>query len=1028
MTRGRCSASAARRADSAHFCAFGAGGSSFLISTNRFPFDFTEKRHEKPITNGQETMRTTGNSIFLFICAVFQIALSDVIFTSERCDRVVFGLKIVYGDPSRYKQCGPSGRVWIVPCAPGMTFDPEDRVCKDRTVEVRTVKPMRKIVTPRILTTTASTTSRAEEEFVFSTVRPKRPRPRTRPAANGKGSPRPRVKIRKTTTPRPTTVAYSAEKLTSSESFANPPRPTSAEQFNSRKTTTEAPYRPAFTPPNRFRSTTTPRSVTHATKFRPWPEAQTKPTPEPVGYPETLPPYSGTVHQPLQEETDRATTIQPEYTVKYNGRSMTEQEFLSQLMNIVQHQKAVNEREQREKFEEMQKERLKEEAEDRVRKEQEQLRIEAEERHRKFEMIREQERQREMERIELEKQKELARIRAAEKVEMERRKEEERLELERRREEAERVQKAEMERQKELEEKRQRKLQKAEEERQRQYQLQKEKEERQRQIQLQKAEEERQRQYQLQKAEEERQRQYQHQKEEEERQRLQKAEEEERQKQIQLQKAEEERQRQYQLQKAEEERQHQLELQKAEEERQRQYQLQKAEEERQQQVQLQKAEEERQYQLHQLQLQKAEQDRLLAERAEQQRREMERLERERQEMQQMIERERQHVLGGGETTRGTPIYRPALPEGGYGEVQQRPDVESQMIRFTTAKPEWVTSSNSWKPPNGWENNEIDLEDQNVVASGGPGEPRVLRGCLINGDCPLAYDFDTLCPHPHDHSWYLQCAPMLGRRGRWTERQCPDTLIFVPELARCEKSAMGRPQEPYNPEQRIVIPRLPSETGYVQWQGNRVIDTAPPQTHQPRIYPPAPEQPAPPPAIYNTIDQFPHDLLPQIQMPSPGSNLGVVDFYGRPVDVPTTTASPRDGFYVQPQAPYSQELRTGILNSVHRPSNYENELNSPDNTMPADMDLSRIHPLFPRVQPRFLKMLPRISLKLNDPPANVRSIGTIVKPVIKQIAMDQTEQFLDRLLADHGGRNLTDSIDQLRIEGQMPGEDGYSLKN
>lgn len=53
---------------------------------------------------------------------------ADVVFTRERCDRTKFGLQALRGEPSRYRQCGPNGRVWIVPCVPGAVFDPLHKV------------------------------------------------------------------------------------------------------------------------------------------------------------------------------------------------------------------------------------------------------------------------------------------------------------------------------------------------------------------------------------------------------------------------------------------------------------------------------------------------------------------------------------------------------------------------------------------------------------------------------------------------------------------------------------------------------------------------------------------------------------------------------------------------------------------------------------------------------------------------------------------------------------------------------------
>ena len=66
----------------------------------------------------------------------------------------------------------------------------------------------------------------------------------------------------------------------------------------------------------------------------------------------------------------------------------------------------------------------------------------------------------------------------------------------------------------------------------------------------------------------------------------------------------------------------------------------------------------------------------------------------------------------------------------------------------------------------------------------------------------------------DNSLYLQCAPLLGRKGRWVTRECPTTLVFLPDLARCDIPRQTKTGE-------ALIPKLPSEN-YIQWKGNRWV--------------------------------------------------------------------------------------------------------------------------------------------------------------------------------------------------------------
>ncbi|EFO97544.1 hypothetical protein CRE_08575, partial [Caenorhabditis remanei] len=375
--------------------------------------------------------------------------IADVIFTSERCNRVTYGLRTVNGDPSRYKQCGPSGRVWIVPCAPQMTFDPEDRVCKERP-DSRAMKPMRKYETPpkNIITTPAPIPSSypvsaevtpasapvaAPEEFVFSTVRPKSRKPKSRT----------RGKLRKTTsamttTPLPITttpMSMEIEKSVESELTTTPKIVIFASKKNSlgggrseetkQQLTRGRGVSPAFTRPGRIR-TTTSLPVTHATRFIPGVQKVTVAPKEAQGMPHTLAPYEKMERRGENFEVGEMTTMTPEYTVRYNGQTMTENEFLNQLLHIVQHQKTVSERQQQDKFDRMEQERIRQEKEEKAREIERRRQLEEAEKARQAEVDKQAAIYAEQERMAMERERELERIRQEErKREMERIRQEE---------------------------------------------------------------------------------------------------------------------------------------------------------------------------------------------------------------------------------------------------------------------------------------------------------------------------------------------------------------------------------------------------------------------------------------------------------------------------------------------------------------------------------------------------------------------------------------------------------------------------
>uniref|UniRef100_A0A914UMU2 Chitin-binding type-2 domain-containing protein n=1 Tax=Plectus sambesii TaxID=2011161 RepID=A0A914UMU2_9BILA len=103
---------------------------------------------------------------------------NDVIFTNEPCDAFSQGTKFrpVDGDSTRYKQCGPVGYFWILPCASGTLFSIAHRACvpPDATPPPpTTAEPMTittSITSPPIFPTASgslSTTTSAPDLVVF---------------------------------------------------------------------------------------------------------------------------------------------------------------------------------------------------------------------------------------------------------------------------------------------------------------------------------------------------------------------------------------------------------------------------------------------------------------------------------------------------------------------------------------------------------------------------------------------------------------------------------------------------------------------------------------------------------------------------------------------------------------------------------------------------------------------------------------------------------------------------------------------
>ncbi|PAV55733.1 hypothetical protein WR25_04113 [Diploscapter pachys] len=663
-------------------------------------------------------------------------ASGDVIFTSEQCDKALFGLQIVAGDETRYRQCGPSGRVWIVPCPPGMTFDAEDKVCRDRTPEVRLTKKLRKTTQapkvkdrPSTLTAAATatvTTPKQVEEFVFST---RKPRPKSPKGGATKKNP--------------------------------------------------------IEPPREHRWRTNPPA----------------PSPTPI----TRLPMRITTARPMPKSTKiLPSTLQPDYTVKYNGQVISEKEFLQKLIKVIKEQKEMKKKEDdEEKRKELQRFRV----------------IQAIERAREIEKIKD---KADKEKTEKEKKRKIL----EEKVKN----------------------KKVLDKQSKIKEEFNHHQRLVDEERRELIESQ---------IQAQKLA-----QNQIQEAQR-------------------KAAEEQRQKELLL--VEEMRRRQHEA------------AMRARQEAERLLQAQRELEQR----------------------QKEEQERR---KLEAQIREREAIEREKANMQRMILLERER----------TQYSRYATTPMSYIYPNHEPD---QIIRFTTTtEVPWITSDGSWNPPSDWQrvdSSELEIPQQVVDE---PDLPMVLSGCHLRADCPLSYEHDTLCEHPFDNSLYLQCSPLLGRKGRWVTRECPTTLVFLPDLARCDIPRQTKTGE-------ALIPKLPSEN-YIQWKGNGIIESNPPVQKIPLIYPPTTPHPSP---IYNTIDTFPRDLLPNFGPPT-----------------------------IKPQ---------------------------PINTDYLDVDFSMIHPLFPRVQPNFLTNAGNpVGSPFRDSD-NVTTIGEIVKPMIKSVALKHTNMFLDRILSD-----------------------------
>ncbi|VDL79248.1 unnamed protein product [Nippostrongylus brasiliensis] len=895
--------------------------------------------------------------ILLTVWLGFERADGDVVFTRERCDRAQFGLQPVRGQPARYRQCGPNGRVWIVPCVPGAIFDPLNKVCRDISAASPTQFHRRGGDTRR---RPAEQSTPITEEFIFSTRRPKRPRPTggDRPYSatpqNPSTPPSPLLTTVTTTlsfsepvslpqtTPQPLlplpTVAYTP-------SFSPTPRRTLG--------TTPRHYSPSFNAPSRgawVSSTAIPNTLPTlptplVTQGHLYPQAyQAIPVSEmhiSGAYPNVYSTGNALPHPPPEAIQPVGILAQP--ASPPNVETMSEDEFLGQVLRLVKaHQVAFNSVQQgqensvlnssepgtvvqeRQNFEAEPVDNLKQTNEIDKQFELERIRMEKQKQH-QLAHYAEMKRQKELE--ELQRRQQLVW-----QAEERKRKEREELERQRRVEENARRIGEEMLRQQQITQQMEENHRREREEAERRQRIVLEMEEKKR---KEREEMERQRQIaenkRLEMEELERQRRIDEQ-QRVERERLEKQQERAR----LLKEKERETLRQQEIarvmknrqEKERKDREKYLEMARQIEEKRRKT---KEEKERQRKVAQQK--EEKQIK------ERTEQERLWQQKAEEQQKEQQRLEAEwvrQQEQQRRLEEamrsaqtnlissngplypaERSRGLGDGTgtevfSTNLNPPNPPSPPMAeipGWHEVPDRqltaaPDV----IHFTPApsttpsSPVQSTSTTTttaqpWRPAPDPQTNQPQWFETSTMEA----PTKVISGCTPGGDCMFSYDQDLLCAHPSDASRYLQCTPMIGRRGRWTERSCPPSLPETTTL-------------PYLSQKTLIIPRLPTETDIARWQGNREL--------LPSEVKPAVAAPPPPASIYETIESFPPDLLPQ--------------------------------------------LTWDRISSVH--------LESRD----AEYDETFVDPPFPRVQPQFASPF----AKQRD--SEDGFFGTVIKPVIKKV--------------------------------------------
>ncbi|PIO61175.1 hypothetical protein TELCIR_17310, partial [Teladorsagia circumcincta] len=273
---------------------------------------------------------------------------ADVVFTRERCDRSLFGLQPLRGEPSRYRQCGPNGRVWIVPCMPGALFDPMAKVCKE--MPAQSSPPLQQ----KLIDTRRRTQEEAipiTEEFIFSTRKPKRPRPKTK----GRLLTTTTMPVSHTTTafPAPSSlftprVPTALSPMTTIATSLSPPARTIAAK----------PYSPVFTPPSRKIATFATAPLIHPTL---WPSTEVTLGQHALGqqtqyaYPDTMGPigiseshmtkaYPASFVTSNQGQTHPAFTPVGTATVEQAGNHQdNEQYFLNELLRLVKaHQVAID--------------------------------------------------------------------------------------------------------------------------------------------------------------------------------------------------------------------------------------------------------------------------------------------------------------------------------------------------------------------------------------------------------------------------------------------------------------------------------------------------------------------------------------------------------------------------------------------------------------------------------------------------------------------------------------------------------------
>ncbi|VDO55654.1 unnamed protein product [Haemonchus placei] len=949
---------------------------------------------------------------------------ADVVFTRERCDRSQFGLQPLRGEPSRYRQCGPNGRVWIVPCMPGALFNPLIKA-RRRTQEAIPIT----------------------EEFIFSTRRPKRPRPKTKGRTLTSA-------VSTTVPPTPaTSPSISSENPSVSYTMttAVPPSSLTPREANPWS------YSPAFTPPTRNIATFATAPLVHPTL---WPirevalSQQTLSQQSQYAYPDMVGPIPiSESHLTGSYPTSHGTTGQerthPELVskgvpvIEQTGNYPTnEQDFLRGLLRLVKsHQVAIDgireepsripvemlrgsspernsnfidyqtnahhsnelqnrieidrerldKQRQKELLQQIEKRREKErnEQQEIARQAEENLRKERQEWERQQEKIRQIEEKHKKER-ELKRQQQMARqieerrkkeyeekqrqIQEAEQKEKNERKERQRqLELARLAEEAQRKEREERKKQQEIAREMEERERKEKEEYERQRQVAREIEER-RKIELKEVERQRQLVQQFEERKKNERKEKQRQME------LARLLEEDRKKEMEEKKRQQEAARQIEerKRKEKEEQERQQQLARQIEERQKKA---KEEQDRLQKVYIQIEEKKKKEKEEREELQKLAQQ--IEERQKQEREEQERqqrLEKKQKKEKEEQERRRQKELEEQETLRNQEQKRLEAERIRHEEEWRRMEkltrvedrngvaesvheagnigyhsnivssnavvpermnsfdmltsaVESNRIAFFTSKPpttsspvlEWVASPNSWRP-----SPDPTLNQPKWIQTTTTEPPsKVIPGCDLSEDCHFSYEQDLLCAHPNDPSRYLQCTPMIGRRGRWMERNCPPSLVFIQSYAACGTDVMDVSTPPYGWRYTAVIPRLPTETEIVRWQGNRELPKS-------MGVPPSTFFATPPPnSIYETIQSFPEGLHP----------------FSRNTD---------------PAADYESD----------------------------NID-TMVDPPFPRVQPYFLSPFS----KQRDGSAETDFMGGFVKPMIKKIAMDQAETFLDQILSD-----------------------------